>query len=365
MSKTEPGLGLRQPLAITATGMVTGVGLNTASTCAAIRAAIDNFQETRFMDSGGEWILGCEVALEEPWRGTRKLAKMLAQAVKECVQQASADISSTPLLLCLAESERPGRPDRLANRVFFETQEELDLRFHPDSTCIEHGRVGGLVALQHARRMLYEGAHSQVIVAGVDSLLNAASLRVYEERHRLLTSRNSDGFIPGEGAGAILIEAASRGHSDALQCFGLGFGVEQATLESDSPLRADGLTNALKQAFQESDTHMDNMDFRIVDVAGEQYWFKESALVIGRFLRIHKQQFPLLHLTDCIGETGAAIGPLSIAYLKTAFEKDFAPGPNALQHISNDDGKRGGAVFRYCSIRDRASFFHHTSIDHG
>lgn len=62
-----------QPLAIQATGMVTGVGLDTASSC----AAIDNFQETRFMDAGGEWIQGCEVPLEQPWRGIRKLESRL------------------------------------------------------------------------------------------------------------------------------------------------------------------------------------------------------------------------------------------------------------------------------------------------
>ena len=56
-----------QPLAIVGSGMVTGVGLSAPASCAAIRCAIDNFQETRFMDSGGEWLLGCEVPLEQPW----------------------------------------------------------------------------------------------------------------------------------------------------------------------------------------------------------------------------------------------------------------------------------------------------------
>jgi 3-oxoacyl-[acyl-carrier-protein] synthase I len=72
-------------LAILATGMVTGVGLTAPAACAAIRCAIDNFQETRFMDAGGEWMLGCEVPLEQPWRGRTKLVKMLAMALQECL----------------------------------------------------------------------------------------------------------------------------------------------------------------------------------------------------------------------------------------------------------------------------------------
>jgi hypothetical protein len=51
----------------------------------AIRCAISNFQETRFMDSGGEWIMGSCVNLEKPWRGIPKLAKMLASVLRECI----------------------------------------------------------------------------------------------------------------------------------------------------------------------------------------------------------------------------------------------------------------------------------------
>ena len=69
-----------RPVAITASGLVTGVGLDALSTCAAIRATIDNFQETRFVDANGEWIQGCTVQLDDDSRGIRKLARMLSMA---------------------------------------------------------------------------------------------------------------------------------------------------------------------------------------------------------------------------------------------------------------------------------------------
>ena len=98
------------PLAIGSYGLVTGVGLDAPSSCAAIRCAIDNFQETRFMDSGGEWILASEVMLEKPWRGKTKLIKMLARAINECLsEEAKVKPEATPLLLCLAEPDRAGR----------------------------------------------------------------------------------------------------------------------------------------------------------------------------------------------------------------------------------------------------------------
>jgi len=109
------------PLAITGSGMVTGVGLNAPASCAAIRCAIDNFQETRFMDSGGEWIMGCEVLLEQPWRGKTKLIKMAAAAIRECLDGNKQIIpESTPLLLCLSEHERKGRVIEDDNQFFLD-----------------------------------------------------------------------------------------------------------------------------------------------------------------------------------------------------------------------------------------------------
>ena len=337
-------------LAITGTGLVTGVGLDTASSCAAIRAAIDNFEETRFMDAGGEWILGCEVPLEQPWRGTRKLAKMLAMALTECAETSDIKLVDVPVILCVAEQERPGRIDDLGEQVFQETEQELGVKFSYKFNIVEHGRVGGLVALRRARDWIRQGTAPQVIVAGVDSLLSAKVIREYEERDRILTRENSDGFIPGEAASAILVEAPKANNRPQFLCTGIGFGVEQATIDSEEPLKAEGISAAIREAFQEAKTDMDNMDFRIVDVSGEQYWFKESALVVAKFLRVHKEGFPLWHIADCVGEVGAAVFGASTAYAKISYDKAFDDGANMLQHYSNNDGKRGAAVFRHAVV---------------
>src|SRR5450631_1881100 len=122
------------PLAITGVGMVTGVGLNAPASCAAIRCAIDNFQETRFMDNGGEWIKGCEVPLEQPWRGKTKLIKMAAAAINECLANNKQIVpNATPLLLCLSEHERKGRVIDDDNQFFLDLQTELGVEFHEKS----------------------------------------------------------------------------------------------------------------------------------------------------------------------------------------------------------------------------------------
>lgn len=332
---------------IDATGAVTGVGLNAPSTCAAVRAAVDNFRDTGFKDSHGEWFLGSEVPLIEPWRGVRRLAKMLSMAMRECAENGQFDLGVVPVLLCLSEPERPGRSTDFSARLVEETRNELGLNSSgPAWATLELGRVGGLAAIHRARKMIHRNGVSEVVIAAVDSLLTAPILRLYESVDRLLTSRNSNGFIPGEAASAILLRA-TKSMEPGLRLLGLGYAKEEATIDAGLPLRGNGLTDAISAAFADSGRTMDDMDFRIVDVSGEHYSFKESALALGRLLRVHKERFPLWHPTDCIGEVGAAIVCVCIAYLVSAYEMGFSPGPHALHHVSNDDGKRAAAVFQY------------------
>jgi len=342
------------PIAILGAGMMTGVGLTAPAACAAIRCAIDNFRETRFIDRGGEWILGSEVPLERPWRGQAKLAKLLAGALKECLDLAP-DVASTdiPLLLCVAEQDRPGRLDGLSNSLYDAMTAELKVSFHRDSQMLGEGRIGAAIAL-HRARVLLTGSpapHRHVIVAGVDSYLVGATLAAYGERDRLLTVDNSNGFIPGEAAGAVLLGPAGAARPGDLVCHGMGFAREEATIESEEPLRGDGLAEAIRMALSEAGIDLGDLDYRLTDVSGEQYGFKEAALALSRVLRKRKRGFDIWHPADCIGEVGAAALPCMLGVALFASRKGYAPGPGVLCHLGNDDGKRAALVVRQAGGR--------------
>lgn len=335
-------------LAITATGLVTGVGLNSPATCAAIRCAIDNFQETRFMDSGGEWILGCEVPMEEPWRGKIKLIKMAAAAIKEVLQQ-NPDINTaeTPLLLCLAEHSRPGRILDDDAQFFLDLQDELEIEFSDQSLVIAAGHVSVAVAFKHAREMIHQQIARQVIVAATDTMLVAQTLSKYEEKERLLTSKNSNGFIPGEAGAALLVESGNSKSGGILYCEGLGFAIETANVDSDESLRAEGLTAAIKESLQDAGCEMSDLDFRITDISGEQYYFKEASLALSRTLRKRKEEFDICHPADCVGEVGSAQGLIMLSVLKVACEKAYTKGYRMCAHMGNEDGKRSSLILAW------------------
>lgn len=336
------------PLVVSRTGMVTGVGLDAAASCAAIRGAIDNFQQTAFRDRNGEWIMGCEVALEAPWRGEKKLLAMAARAIGECLEGFDRTAcEATPLLLCLAEADRPGRVVRDDARFLEALQQEMGFDFHPQSAVIAQGHVSAALALYRARQLLDASTASQVVVAASDSLLDGAALADCEARDRLLTSANSDGFIPGEGAAALLVEPLRAQPWGQLVCRGIGFAVEKAHIDSEEPLRADGLTSAIRQSLQEAGCGESILDFKIIDASGGQYVFKEATLAFGRIDRTKRTEFDVWHPADCIGEVGAPVGLAMIAVLKAACEKAYARGDNVLLHMGNDDGKRASMVFSW------------------
>lgn len=330
-----------QPVSVIASGMVTAVGLNAASSCAAIRCAIDNFSETRFMDSGGEWIIGSQVPLEQPWRGLPKLVHMAAPAIRECLAHVG-DVrpGMIPLLLCVAEKERPGRLAGLDDQLLHDIEAELGVHFDPGSGIIARGRVAGALALAEARRLIYEERLPFCIIAGADSFLVGATLDAYQKADRLLTSQNSNGFIPGEAGAAVLIGPPGRTNEPELLCLGLGVGQEKATIDSEEPLRGDGLVSAFRAVFADAGRTIDDLDFRLTDSNGEQYWFKEAALAMTRTLRARKEWFQIWHPADCIGETGAAIGPCALGVALAATRKRYSPGPGILSHFGSDSGER-------------------------
>jgi len=336
------------PVAILGAGMVTGVGLSAAASCAAIRVGLTGFVETRFMFDG-EWLIGCPVSLEHPWRGREKALRMLSSAIGECLGSAlGLATDDLPLLLCVAEPTRPGRLDGLDESLLDDVQQRCGCRFHPWSQVFASGRVAGLEALDRARQLIVDGVRGCVIAA-VDTLLVGSTLADYEKRRRLLTASNSDGFLPGEAGAAVLVSSPGDGRTAELRCLGVGYGVEEATIESGLPFRADGMTQAFGAAIADAGVAWSDVDYQLSALTGEQYAFKESALCVARSVRPVKHGFDLWHPSDCIGEVGAAIGPCLLAVALTAARKGYAPGQGVICHAANDDGRRVAAVLRWTS----------------
>jgi 3-oxoacyl-[acyl-carrier-protein] synthase-1 len=313
-----------------------------------MRAKLANPSETRFLDSDGEWLMAHEVPLSGTPRGSARLVTMAAIAVSEALDGVpKQDWSSVPVLLCIAERERPGRLDAVDEQVFDGLQQALGVRFAAGSDVVADGRVSAAWALARARTMIHERDVGRVLIAATDSLISWETLAHYERQGRVLTPRNSNGFIPGEGAGALLVGRPSG--CPELLCTGIGLTVESAHIDSEQPLRADGMTDAIRRALAEAGADVHDMSYRIGDMSGEQYYFKEATLALARIVRRPMEEFDVWHPAECIGEAGALAGVSIVVLADAAARKQYGPGPAVLAHMANDAGQRAAVTLHFGS----------------
>ena len=90
----------------------------------------------------------------------------------------------------------------------------------------------------------------------------------------------------------------------------------------------------------------EDVDYRISDLSGEQYYFKEVALSMQRGLRVRKDNMDLWTPASEFGYTGAAAYPIVLSVGLAAARKGYAPGPVLMTHATDDAGRRATALFR-------------------
>jgi 3-oxoacyl-[acyl-carrier-protein] synthase-1 len=330
--------------------MACSVGLNAAAACAAMRAGVAKFDELVYLDNQREPIIGAAVPVLSPnITSDQRLIELLVLALTDCLQEGTSyPLETVPLIVGLAEPERPGVRPGLIDRIISQIQERLQVRFHQQLTqAIPQGHTAGFEALKIARRLFQTSEISACLICGVDSYINARSLLWLDQHSRLKTDQNSDGVIPGEAAAAVLIQRqASPGSRVMVKVTGLGFGHELVNVSSDGPLLGLGLTEATRAAFTDAGIQMHEIDFRLSDVTGESYGFKEQSLALARLLRVRREEFPIWHYADSIGDTGAAAGVCQLVIAFQAFLKHYSPGDVVLCCCSAVHGNRAVAVIQ-------------------
>jgi 3-oxoacyl-[acyl-carrier-protein] synthase I len=336
-------------LAIQRYGLVTGLGFNAPATLAALRAGISAVRVTDWVDrESGEPLRGAIVQLPQWWEGTGKLADLAAPAIDECLAALPREqAASTPILLGIAAPERPGRFADLDTRLLPEIQARLGWREHPLSRLFAADQTSCFHALELAATLIDTGQADHVVVAGVDSFLQRDTLEALQCRRRLMTANNSNGFFPGEAGAAVLVGCRGSSTAAELHVLGAGYARESAHIESLEAFRAQGLTQAVKAALASAGVALKDIAYRLTDLSGEHYKFKEAAFVAGRLNSGDREKaLDLWHPIEYLGEIGAAILPCLLAQAAHATLKQYAPGALALCHIGSDAGERAAMVVR-------------------
>jgi len=336
-------------LSVQAAGMVTALGYNAPATLAALRAGISGVRTLAWADQGGGEPYRCaRVDLPQRWSGVALLADLLAPAVLECLQAVPEDaLAAVPLLVGVSHPARPGRAAGIEQGLLPALAERLDAgALHPRSRTWPAGQTGCAHALLEAHDLVASGQARHVIVAGVDSLVDRDTLEAFDTARRLLSTGNVNGFLAGEAGCAVLVSAARPGAAGPWLT-GAGQAVETAVIDGTQPAQGHGLTAAVRAALRSAGLSMAAVDWRLSDLSGEHYKFKEAMFVAMRLDRQPREEpLDMWHPIEYLGEIGAAILPCLLAWGRHALQQDYAPGRTALCHVGSDAGERAAFVLQ-------------------
>jgi len=346
-------------LSIRAHSMLTAVGLDGQSTCAAMRAGISGVATANLWDyTEGQHLNAGRPKMLQWWEGATMLPELLVQPLEECRSLLSPEhYDTSPIFVLLPPPGRPYRPPDLEKIVLGGLCVKLGGALPPGSRAFENGRAGIAPALEEAAQ------HAQVgrscIIVGAESFLRQVLVEHYIENQRLLCSINSNGFIPGEAACAILIGPSRTTRGPELIIEGLGIGYEPAGTGGDEKIsvRGDGLTEAVRNALQQAGLEHSMLEYTISDLNGERFKFKETTIYQARLDRLRPPGTPsrkqgyldMWQPIQFLGEIGAAVFPCMLGWALHASQRGYAPSLHCLLHASEDNGQRVAVVTRYQS----------------
>ncbi|MEO6525089.1 MAG: beta-ketoacyl synthase N-terminal-like domain-containing protein [Gemmatimonadaceae bacterium] len=299
----------------------------------------------------GEPIIGSPIRSVDTFEGREARLRILAGvSAKEALAAAqSAQFRrSVPVFWCSASPGRPGF-DVMPPSAREEWLEQVERTKLGDPWIdVAAGHSAGLLALSAARDALASGRYDACLIVGVDSMLNMRTVRWMEEAGRQKTESNSDGVIPGECASCVVVERAQdanrRGVEIWARIIGLGVGHEPNSQLSNRPSRADGLSDAIRTALKEARIHGPELRDVFCDLNGEAFRAREWILAMIRSIPGYSSDMEVIHAADCLGDVGAASGPLMLAYSAASLRLGYSPSSEVLLWSASDDHHRGAAV---------------------
>lgn len=359
-------------LVVSAIGMISSLGYDLQTSCAAIRAGLSRAQPvTHFRDfdeEEHETIPATGHAIRGITDGFCSVGRWLQLA-----RYAFEDL--------VRQGNLPGPDDRLfwsrmAAFVVAPSHDHprfyYDELFHPDRVndtyvrplfdAIGHGELmnvehflpldapGVVLALEHATKIIRAGAAERVLILGADSLLDAMALESLGEGHALKGLEATTGLVPGEAGVALLIETSGaverrRGKTYA-QISAHAFDMEEPLENDDKPLRGHALARAVVNVLGQAGVTGGFTGALLVDVNGEEW----RAYEYGMMRSLRERELPedcrVISLAGALGATGAAAGMMGIGYASWALTRNCARTDRILVTASAESGIIGTALLK-------------------
>jgi 3-oxoacyl-[acyl-carrier-protein] synthase-1 len=348
-------------IVIVSVGMCASVGLNAKKVSANIRAGTAHFGENAFCGFVGNPVIVSvlphdalpalpETMIERPYFTRREglLLRLGLLALKDCVSNyANKKISTPSLWLSLPEHEtaKPINPSQWMEDFLTLNPKVFD----SNKSCAKwRGRSGGLQALQGAIQSLQKNETAFALVGGVDTFHDPFVLinLQFPGGNRVKAKIAKDYFIPGEGAGFILItthaQAKAKGLNPLAKVASPADGFEDGYWGSKNSYLGEGLATTISTLF-EKEKSTELVQEIICTMNGESYWTKEWGIAQIRNASAISPKAKIQHPADCFGDIGAAFGPVLLGLAALGIKEGYRKAP-ALIYTSSDFGQRAATL---------------------
>jgi len=347
---------MRLNMQVVSTGAITSVGLSMAATSAAIRAGLDNFNDTDFV-SADTPIIGARITGLNRKAvgglyvgGVEEQATWASYAIEECV--ASAAGATIKRLLVIVVSEDPAIPglnsEKMSEYIYAASQHYCDMdNDHLELLSIKEGVTGFATAMVRAQQWFVEYPRGSVLVVAVDSWLSAPRIQYGLRCNRILTEEKAEGFVPSEAASAILLQVPRKGDNQGKRLIvkGVGRSEEKAHLLTEQPCFGHGMADATASALSAADIEIHNLHLRLSNLTGEEYFFDEAAMAWGRLLRQPMpENYEWQHPATKIGNVGVVFGPLLVGYVHHLVCSKRHQGTETIVQLSSENTSRAALV---------------------
>ncbi len=339
-------------LDIVAIAARTPVGMIAETSAAAVRAGISRSREFPYVTPLGQpMIVATDPGLPDALEGRARLVHLVQSVVAEVRRKLGAlDLSKggCDVFLALPE-ERPGFSSADAEHVVQATAGLFRAAAITTRVLVGgRGHAGVLAAVERVATVIRarQGA-SIFVVIGVDSYVHVSTFEWLEARRQLAQPAVRNGFVPGEGAGALVLVAATVRRQLGLPSLGSIAGVattrEMRLRDNDAGSLGVGTSEAVLRATAGLDLPGQAADAVYCDINGERYRSEDwgfFAMRAHRAVRQLEYQAP----SDSWGDVGAAFGALGGVLAVQSFARRYAPGPRALVMAASEGGLRGAMV---------------------
>ena len=336
---------------IAAISLLTPLGNKPECVLTAIKAGVSAYGASAYSNRAGKPMTTAQVPegamapLTDELAGARLASRALrllrlALPPLQQVMNSCAGVQPIPMFLAGPEILPNMAQPISSNLMHYLLQDESLPISRAKCRYFASGRSGLLAAIDLAFQCFAQTNENYILVGAVDSYIDTATLVQLDREERIAAESICDSFVPGEGAGFILLCRPGLLESVTHLLYRPALAFEPGHKYSNAPLLGQGLDRAFKEAL--SSASGEKIDDIYSTMNGETWFAKEFGVALMRSSARFNPAAQHHHPIDALGDMGSATAVVLLAMAMDNLIRNKSGA--SLVYASADMGNRAAVV---------------------